>query len=104
LTVREIRTRVSLLCSILSLSVSFPESLPVSAGGDLKGFLEIGEYMKTLGINSVVKVDETKATVTDITHTNVELTTEEKNPKTMSFTFEAVNVMLDKGSMTVLEA
>ena len=59
--------------------------------------------MKTLGINSVVMVDKTKATVTDITHTNVELTTEEKNPKTMSFTFEAVNVMLGKGSMTVLE-
>ena len=59
--------------------------------------------MKTLGINSVVKVDQTKATVTDITHTNVKLTTEEKNPKRLSFTFEAVNVMLDKGSMIVLE-
>ena len=60
--------------------------------------------MKTLGINSVVMVDKTKATVTDITHTDVVLTTEEKNPKKMTFTFEAVNVMLDKGSMTVLEA
>ncbi len=59
--------------------------------------------MKTLGINSVVMVDKTKATVTDITHTDVVLTTEEKNPKKMTFTFEAVNVMLGKGSMTVLE-
>ena len=59
--------------------------------------------MKTLGINSIVQLGKTQATVTSITPTSVTITPTDKKKKTLTLGFKDVEDSLTDGSIKVVQ-